>query len=107
MKIDYCAIYIFIAGSYTPFGSGLLSRHGGATLRIVMWALAAIGVALQIIGKQMHPFVGTGFYLVMEWAVLALVRPLFRLLPTPGLIWLLAGPFATPAAFCSFSWIAS
>ena len=93
MKMDYCAIYLFIAGSYTPFGSGLLSGHGGTTLLIVMWTLAAVGVALQVIGKQLHPLVGTGFYLAMGWAVLALVQPLFRLLPMPGLIWLLAGSF--------------
>jgi hemolysin III len=91
MKLDYCAIYLFIAGSYTPFGAGVLSGHGGRAMLVVIWALATAGVALQAFGKPLHPFLATGFYLVTGWAGLGVARPLFRLLPTAGLIWLLAG----------------
>jgi hemolysin III len=89
MKLDYCAIYLFIAGSYTPFALGVLSGHGGTALLVVIWTLAAAGIALQVFGKLAHPLVSTAFYLAMGWAVLAVSRPLFALLPAAGLTWLL------------------
>jgi Haemolysin-III related len=50
MKVDYCAIYLFIAGSYAPFALGVLSGHGGTALLVVIWTLAAASIALQVIG---------------------------------------------------------
>ena len=91
MKLDYCTIYLFIAGSYTPFALGVLSGHGGTALLLVIWMLAAAGIILQAFGKLTHPLLSTGFYLAMGWAVLAVAWPLFTLLPAPGLAWLLAG----------------
>lgn len=91
MKLDYWTIYLFIAGSYTPFALGVLSGHGGSALLLVIWSLAATGIALQAFGKLAHPLLSTGFYLAMGWAVLAVARPLFALLPAAGLAWLLAG----------------
>ncbi len=85
MKLDYCAIYLFIAGSYTPFGAGILSGHGGIGLLVAIWTLAVAGVVLQVFGKPIHPFLSTGFYLAMGWTVLAVARPLSRLLPAMGL----------------------
>jgi hemolysin III len=91
MKLDYCVIYLFIAGSYTPFAVGVLAAHGGIALLIAVWTLAGGGVALQLFGKLSHPLLSTGFYLGMGWAVLVVARPLFTLLPLPGAAWLLAG----------------
>jgi hemolysin III len=91
MKLDYCVIYLFIAGSYTPFAVGVLAAHGGNALLIAIWTLAGGGVALQLLGKLSHPFLSTGFYLAMGWAVLAVAWPLFTLLPRPGVAWLVAG----------------
>lgn len=91
MKLDYCDIYLFIAGSYTPFALGVLAAHGGIALLIAIWTLAGGGVALQLRGKLSHPFLSTGFYLGMGWAVLAVAWPLFTLLPLPGVAWLVAG----------------
>ena len=91
MKLDYCTIYLFIAGSYTPFALGVLSGHGGTALLLVIWSLAVAGIVLQAFGKLAHPLLSTGFYLAMGWAVLAVAWPLFALLPTAGLVWLLAG----------------
>ena len=78
MKLDYCAIYLFIAGSYTTFALGVLSGHGGTALLVVIWTLAAAGIALQVFGKLAHPLVSTGFYLAMGWAVLAVSRRSLR-----------------------------
>ncbi|MGI4813648.1 MAG: PAQR family membrane homeostasis protein TrhA [Janthinobacterium lividum] len=91
VKLDYCAIYLFIAGSYTPFAVGILSGHGGTALLIIIWILAAAGIALQAFRKLAHPFLSVGFYLAMGWMVLGVAWPLFTLLPGRGIGWLLAG----------------
>jgi len=91
MKLDYCAIYVFIAGTYTPFALGVLVGHGGTTLLYVIWTLAVLGVVLQATGRLAHPLLSTGLYIGMGWSVLAVAKPLMTLLPTAGLIWLLAG----------------
>jgi hypothetical protein len=61
-----CTIYLFIAGSYTPFALGVLSGHGGTALLLVIWALAVAGNALQAFGKLAHPLLSTGFYLRVD-----------------------------------------
>jgi len=91
MKLDYCAIYVFIAGTYTPFALGVLMGHGGAILLVVIWLLALAGIVLQLFGKLAHPYLSTGLYLAMGWTVLGVAKPLIELLPNAGLIWLLAG----------------
>lgn len=91
MKLDYCTIYLFIAGSYTPFAMGVLYGHGGLALLFVIWILAGVGVTLQLKGYFSHSFISTAFYLAMGWSVLAVAWPLFHLLPTTGLAWVLAG----------------
>lgn len=91
MRLDYCAIYFFIAGTYTPFALGVLSGHGGGALLLAIWTLAGLGVLLHLLGKLAHPFLSTGLYLAMGWTVLAVAKPLIHLMPTAGLIWLLLG----------------
>lgn len=91
MKFDYCAIYVFIAGTYTPFALGVLAGHGGTPLLYAIWSLAVVGILLQATGRLAHPLLSTGLYLAMGWTVLAVAKPLITLLPTAGLIWLLAG----------------
>lgn len=91
MKLDYCAIYFFIAGTYTPFALGVLAGHGGGPLLIVIWTLAVLGVLLQLGGKLAHPLLSTGLYLAMGWTVLAVAKPLIALMPMAGLLWLLIG----------------
>jgi hemolysin III len=91
MKLDYCAIYLFIAGSYTPFGAGILFGHGGTALLVAIWSLAAAGVVLQVVDKPLHPLLATGAYVAMGWTALAVAPALIRLLPVAGLIWLCAG----------------
>ncbi|MFM0620154.1 hypothetical protein PQR37_39550 [Paraburkholderia nemoris] len=76
------------------------SGHGGTALLLVIWSLAAVGVALQASGKLAHPLLLTGIFLAMEWAARAVAWPLFALLPAAGLAWLLAsaraGGFGLP-----------
>jgi hemolysin III len=94
LKLDYCAIFLFIAGSYTPFALGALYGAWGWTLFGLVWALAVVGVILKSTDKLAHPWVSTGLYLGMGWLVLIAAVPLVESVPTAGLLWLVAGGLA-------------
>lgn len=94
LKLDYCAIFLFIAGSYTPFALGALYGAWGWTLFGLVWALAVVGVILKSTDKLSHPWVSTGLYLGMGWLVLIAAVPLVERVPLQGLVWLVAGGLA-------------
>jgi hemolysin III len=91
VKLDHGAIYLFIAGSYTPFALGAMSGPWGWTLFGLIWGLAAIGVTLKAFDRLAHPILSTGLYLVMGWLVLIAAVPLFRNVAPEGIAWLVAG----------------
>jgi len=94
LKLDYGAIYLFIAGSYTPFALGALGGVWGWTLFGVVWSLAAVGIVLKAFDRLSHPWLSTGLYLAMGWLVLVAAVPLVEHVPVPGLVWLVAGGLA-------------
>lgn len=94
LRLDYCAIFLFIAGSYTPFALGALRGPWGWTLFGLVWALAAVGVVLKSTQRLNHPWASTGLYLAMGWLVLIAAVPLVERVPTLGLVWLVAGGLA-------------
>lgn len=102
MTLDYCTIYLFIAGTYTPIALGVLSGHGGMALLIAIWSMAAVGIALHLAGKLAHPAISTGLYLSMGWLVLTAVKPLVAILPIAGLTWLTAGGLSYTAGIAFF-----
>lgn len=89
--IDHSAIYLLIAGTYTPFTLGALSGAWGWTLFGVVWALAAIGVTLKALRRLHHPVLSVGLYLLMGWLILVALHPLTQAVPTAGIVWLAAG----------------
>src|SRR5258707_5910970 len=95
---DHSAIFLFIAGSYTPFTLGVLRGPWGSALLMIVWALALAGVAFKVIGgAAAHPKLSTGVYLAMGWVLLLAAGPVWHLLPVAGLMWLLAGGIAFSA----------
>lgn len=94
LKLDHGAIYLFIAGSYTPFSLGALGGPWGWSLFGLVWSLAAIGITLKAFDRLNHPWLSTGLYLAMGWLVLIAAVPLLERVPLPGLIWLIAGGLA-------------
>jgi hemolysin III len=94
MKLDHSAIYLFIAGSYTPFALGALDGPWGWALFGVVWTLAGAGVALKAFDRLSHPWWSTGLYLAMGWLVLVAAVPMLERVPLAGLGWLLAGGVA-------------
>lgn len=92
--IDHSAIYLLIAGTYTPFTLGVLRGAWGWSLFVAVWAIAIVGVGLKASGRARHPGLSTGLYLGMGWLALIALKPLVSLLPAPGLAWLVAGGLA-------------
>ncbi|MFH1753739.1 MAG: hemolysin III family protein [Candidatus Omnitrophota bacterium] len=89
--IDHSAIYLLIAGSYTPFA--LVSLRGGWGWSIfgVTWLLAIMGIAVKIFYMKKSLFISTAFYLAMGWLAVIAIRPVLQRLPAKGVAWLLAG----------------
>ena len=93
-KLDHGAIYLLIAGTYTPFTLGVLGGPWGWTLFGLVWALAVVGVALKAFDRISHPVWSTGLYIVMGWLVVIAAKPVLASIATPGLILLAAGGLA-------------
>lgn len=89
--LDQIAIYLLIAGTYTPFTLGLLHGVWGWTLLGLVWALAIAGITLKAVGKLRSVRVSTYLYLAMGWLAVVAIKPLWLLMPPWGLFWILAG----------------
>ena len=92
--LDHVAIFLLIAGTYTPFTLGVLRGAWGWTLFSIVWGLAFLGMTLKMAGALRHPFISTGFYLAMGWLIVIAIRPLWLKVPLPGILLLLAGGLA-------------
>lgn len=103
MKLDHGAIYLFIAGSYTPFALGVMGGAWGWTLFGLVWAMAAAGVTLKAFDRLSHPWLSTGLYLLMGWLVLIAAVPLVERVPSTGLVLLVAGGLAYTAGVVFFA----
>ena len=89
--VDHGAIYLLIAGTYTPFALGALRGPWGWSLLGTIWALALTGIALKAGLGFRYPRLSTAVYLIMGWLVVIAVRPLAAAVGPAGLAWLLAG----------------
>lgn len=93
-RLDHAAIYVFIAGSYTPFVLGPLRGGWGWALFGVVWGLAAAGVGIKLFNGLKHPGWSTALYVAMGWVVLVAIVPLVQRMPGAALAWLVAGGLA-------------
>ena len=94
--LDHGAIFLLIAGTYTPFTLGVLRGPWGWTLFGLVWGIAVVGVILKSIGGVRYQRLSTILYLAMGWLIIA-VKPLWLNMPSWGLFWLLAGGVAYTA----------
>ena len=101
-RLDHAAIYLFIAGSYTPFALGVLHGTWGWTMFGIVWALAAVGIAAKLFNRLRHPLWSTGLYLAMGWLALLVAGPLFSRMTAGGIAWLLVGGVAYSAGAIVF-----
>jgi hemolysin III len=89
--LDHGAIFLLIAGTYTPFTLGVLRGTWGWTLFGLVWSLALIGITLKAGYGVRYSRLSTLLYLIMGWVVVIAIKPLLLLVSTGGLFWLLAG----------------
>lgn len=89
--LDHGAIFLLIAGTYTPFTLGILKGTWGWLLFGIVWGLAILGVVLKSVGGAATGKLSTGLYLAMGWLAVLAVKPLWQSMPGWGLFWLLAG----------------
>ncbi|MBV7486881.1 hemolysin III family protein [Bordetella sp. BOR01] len=101
--LDHSAIYLLIAGTYTPFTLGPLRGPWGWTLLVLIWSLAGLGVALKASKRLDRPLWSTGLYLAMGWLVAIAVNPVLERVPSGGLWLLLAGGLAYTAGVVFFA----
>jgi hemolysin III len=90
-KLDHGAIYLLIAGSYTPFTLVTMRGPWSWSLFGVVWGLAIVGITLDSLHRNGPRVYQMIIYLLMGWLVLIALYPLIQNLPTGGLAWLVIG----------------
>lgn len=101
---DYAAIYLLIAGTYTPFT--LISLRGvwGWTLFGVVWGLGVLGVVSTAIALDISKYVSPAVCVAMGWLVIVAIKPLIGAVSTAGIAWLVAGGLAYTLGVIFFAW---
>lgn len=101
---DHCAIYLLIAGTYTPFLLVNLRGGWGWSLFGIIWGLALAGILLKFWFVDHFQILSTTVYLLMGWLAVIVVKPLLIMVPAVGLIWLLAGGLLYTTGIVFFAW---
>ncbi len=101
--LDHDAIFLLIAGTYTPFTLGALHGPWGWTLFGLVWGLACAGIVLKSVGWTGYPILSTCLYISMGWLILIAIKPFLLHVPTQGMLWLLTGGIAYTAGIVFFA----
>jgi len=94
MVLDHCAIYLLIAGTYTPIALVGLREHGGWWLFLAIWALALGGVVFKLLTRGRFRTLSTLFYVAMGWLAVVAIEPMTEQLSTWALVWIFSGGVA-------------
>lgn len=89
--LDHLAIYLLIAGTYTPFTFGILRGGWGWTMFALVWLLALLGVLFKLRFRFSNDRLSTALYVAMGWVAIIAIRPLVVSMQAPGLLLLLGG----------------
>jgi hemolysin III len=101
---DHSAIYLLIAGTYTPFLLVNLRGGWGWSLFAVIWGLAMAGILFKVWFVEDLSILSTGVYLLMGWLALLAVKPMLLAVPLSGRLWLVAGGvlYTVGVVFCAW-----
>jgi len=91
---DHSAIYLTIAGSYTPITLLTMPPAWGTPILITVWLIAAAGITLKFFFIGKYSKLSTSMYVLMGWVIVIAIKPLINSMEIAGLIWLLAGGLA-------------
>jgi hemolysin III len=110
---DHIAIFLLIAGTYTPFALVVLRGTLGWTLFGLIWGAALFGIITKVVPKLRHPKLSLALYLGMGWMIVPALHPLYQHLQLSGMLWLVGGGLAytagvifyvAKAKYCHFVW---
>lgn len=101
--IDHGAIFLLIAGSYTPFTLGVLRGGWGWSLLVIVWVLALLGVTLKAVDVLHHPVASIALYIGMGWLAIVAIRPLWLNVPLAGNMLMLAGGISYTAGVAFYT----
>lgn len=101
--LDHSAIFLLIAGTYTPFTLGVLRGPWGWSLLGVVWSLAILGIVFTAISGLRYPTLSTAVYVAMGWLFVVGVKPLWTNMEPWGMVWLLAGGVAYTGGVAFFA----
>jgi hemolysin III len=90
-RLDHAAIFLFIAGTYTPFMLGRLAEESGWWLLALVWLAATAGIVAKCANRLMHPVLSTLLYLGLGWLSVFLLGPLISAMPADGIALIVAG----------------
>ncbi len=102
-QIDHCAVFLLIAGSYTPFTLGVLRGPWGWTLLAIVWALAVAGIVIKVMTGTRYWWLLMSLYLGMGWLAIVAIKPILALVPPPGIGLILAGGIAYSGGLAFFA----
>ena len=102
--LDHSAIFLLIAGTYTPFALVSLRGPWGWTLLAIVWGLAVVGVTAKAVFGARWPVVSTAIYLAMGWTAVIAVKPIVTHVPPGAIAWLLAGGLAYTGGVVFYAW---
>ena len=100
---DHSAIFLLIAGTYTPFTLGVLRGTWGWTLLAIIWSLAITGIICKALPGTRHSWISMVLYLVMGWLAIVAVKPIWLHVPVPGILLIVAGGVAYTGGLAFFS----
>ena len=102
--LDHSAIFLLIAGTYTPFTLISLRGPWGWSLFGVIWGLAVVGILLRSVFPRRTNRLATAVYLAMGWAALVAIKPMLATVPSGGMVLLLAGGLAYTLGAVFYLW---
>jgi hemolysin III len=91
--LDHAAIFLLIAGTYTPFTLINLWSNWGKLLFGAVWAIAILGMIFKVFFTGRYEIVSTILYIVTGWLAIFAVKPILTEIPSGGIVWILAGGF--------------
>lgn len=109
-KLDHCAIYLLIAGTYTPFLLVHLRGPWGWSLFAFLWSAAVAGCCFKVLfidkGAHLHWWdkVSTALYIAMGWAIILALKPALEMIPHPALLLMALGGFAYTGGVAFYLW---
>ncbi len=102
--VDHAAIYLLIAGTYTPFSLITLPPGIGNLIFVIIWGFALTGIVLKLFFTGKYDLLSTIMYVFMGWIIIFAIKPLMANLSFGGLMWLFAGGISYTVGAVFYSW---